>query len=34
MKLLPGQRRFIEAVYGRVAPDGRRQNPHCDQERA
>jgi phage terminase large subunit-like protein len=25
MKLLPGQRRFIEAVYGRVAPDGRRQ---------
>lgn len=25
MKLLPGQRRFIEAVYGRVAADGRRQ---------
>ena len=25
MKLLPGQRRFIEAVYGRVAVDGRRQ---------
>jgi phage terminase large subunit-like protein len=25
MKLLPGQRRFIEAIYGRVAPDGRRQ---------
>jgi phage terminase large subunit-like protein len=24
MKLLPGQRRFIEAVYGRVAADGRR----------
>jgi len=25
MKLLPGQRRFIEAVYGRVAKDGRRE---------
>ena len=25
MRLLPGQRRFIEAVYGRVAADGRRQ---------
>jgi phage terminase large subunit-like protein len=25
MRLLPGQRRFIEAVYGRVAEDGRRQ---------
>jgi len=24
MKLLPGQRRFVEAVYGRVAKDGRR----------
>jgi phage terminase large subunit-like protein len=24
MKLLPGQRAFIEAVYGRLAPDGRR----------
>ena len=24
MKLLPGQRRFIETVYGRVAADGRR----------
>ena len=24
MKLLPGQRQFIEAVYGRVAEDGRR----------
>jgi len=24
MRLLPGQRRFIEAVYGRVAADGRR----------
>ena len=25
MKLLPGQREFIKAVYGRVAKDGRRQ---------
>jgi phage terminase large subunit-like protein len=25
MKLLPGQRRFIEAIYGRLSPDGRRQ---------
>jgi len=25
MKLLPGQRRFVEAVYGRLAADGRRQ---------
>ena len=25
MRLLPGQRRFIEAIYGRVAADGRRQ---------
>jgi phage terminase large subunit-like protein len=25
MKLLPGQRKFIEAVYGRVSADGRRQ---------
>ena len=25
MKLLPGQRRFAEAVYGRVSADGRRQ---------
>ena len=25
MKLLPGQREFIEAVYGRVSKDGRRQ---------
>jgi phage terminase large subunit-like protein len=25
MRLLPGQRRFIKAVYGRVAADGRRQ---------
>jgi hypothetical protein len=24
MKLLPGQRTFVEAVYGRLAPDGRR----------
>jgi phage terminase large subunit-like protein len=24
MKLLPGQRKFIEAIYGRVAKDGRR----------
>ena len=24
MKLLPGQRKFIEAVYGRVSKDGRR----------
>ena len=24
MKLLPGQRQFLEAVYGRLAPDGRR----------
>jgi phage terminase large subunit-like protein len=25
MKLLPGQRKFVEAVYGRLAADGRRQ---------
>ena len=25
MKLLPGQREFVEAVYGRVSKDGRRQ---------
>jgi phage terminase large subunit-like protein len=25
MKLLPGQRRFVEAIYGRLDPDGRRQ---------
>jgi phage terminase large subunit-like protein len=25
MKLLPGQRKFIQAVYGRLAKDGRRQ---------
>jgi phage terminase large subunit-like protein len=25
MRLLPGQRKFIEAVYGRVSADGRRQ---------
>jgi phage terminase large subunit-like protein len=25
MKLLPGQREFIKAVYGRVSKDGRRQ---------
>jgi len=25
MKLLPGQREFVQAVYGRVAADGRRQ---------
>ena len=25
MKLLPGQRRFVEAVYGRLSADGRRQ---------
>jgi phage terminase large subunit-like protein len=24
MKLLPGQRKFVEAIYGRVAKDGRR----------
>jgi phage terminase large subunit-like protein len=24
MKLLPGQREFVKAVYGRVSPDGRR----------
>jgi phage terminase large subunit-like protein len=24
MKLLPGQRKFIEAIYGRLSPDGRR----------
>src|SRR5262249_679557 len=24
MKLLPGQRKFVEAVYGRLAADGRR----------
>src|SRR5215831_15337929 len=24
MKLLPGQREFVQAVYGRVAADGRR----------
>ena len=25
MKLLPGQREFVKAVYGRLSPDGRRQ---------
>jgi phage terminase large subunit-like protein len=25
MKLLPGQRRFVQAIYGRVSRDGRRQ---------
>lgn len=25
MKLLPGQRKFVEAIYGRVSADGRRQ---------
>jgi phage terminase large subunit-like protein len=25
MKLLPGQRRFVEAIYGRLDADGRRQ---------
>jgi phage terminase large subunit-like protein len=25
MELLPGQREFVKAVYGRVSPDGRRQ---------
>src|SRR5262245_61123766 len=25
MKLLPGQREFVQAIYGRVAADGRRQ---------
>jgi phage terminase large subunit-like protein len=25
MRLLPGQRKFVEAIYGRVAKDGRRQ---------
>ena len=24
MKLLPGQRKFVEAIYGRVSKDGRR----------
>ena len=24
MRLLPGQRKFVEAIYGRVATDGRR----------
>lgn len=24
MELLPGQRQFVEAIYGRLAPDGRR----------
>ena len=25
MKLLPGQRKFVQEIYGRVAKDGRRQ---------
>ena len=25
MKLLPGQRKFVQAIYGRVAKDGRRE---------